>query len=223
MRNKNLKKLINLQIKMISEEKYLWIFMLVLIIAFVIIQVENFSFFENENLNSIVDNITYSIIAAFIFYVLTVFYPKSKSCLKIYNNVYQNASRINDSMENTFKLFVDDVDNLVNFPERFVNKFVVKKDKEHDRYTVDQNISGYLTFAMPKISSMISNLRSRYSDYLQPEHLSQFDVIEDVVLAISTDLIKEEMSYKEVEALFLQLISFYTLTHVLLNEYKQFE
>lgn len=223
MNGNKTRKLIRLQMRMIYEEKILWIIMLVLVIGFTILKFYNIQLFRNEGLNTTFDSIVYSVIAAFVFYVITVFYPKSRTSLKMYHNLYQNATRINDSMENTFKLFVDDIEDLTQFYEKFVNKFVVKKDKEHDKYTVDPYISGYLTFAMPKISNMISALRSRYSDYLKPEHLSRFDVIDDAAMAISTELIKEEMSYKEVEVLFLQLISIYSLTHSLLNDYKQYE
>lgn len=223
MRNKNFKRLIKLQMKMIAEEKCLWIIMMVLIIAFVIIKVENFSLFENENLNSIVDNISYSIIAAFIFYVLTVFYPRSKNCLKMYHNIYKNVSRIDDIMEPTFKLFVEDINNIRQLPQKFVEKFIDKKDKEHDKYTINPYIARCLTEMLPKILRMVTALRSRYTDILRPEELSKLDVMEDAAQIITKDVIKNEMSYKEVEVIFLQLINIYAITRGLLNEYKQFE
>lgn len=217
------RQLFSLQKEMISEEKYLWISMLVLVIFFVIIKVKNVSLFEGDGLNTIFDNIVYSIIAAFVFYVLSIFYPKSKTSLMMNRNLYHNVSRINDIMDPVFKLFVNDVEDFKRFPEKFVDKFVVKKDKKNDKYTVDPFISGAIKEMVPNIVSMISSLRSRYSDYLHPAHLSRLDVVEDATLILTTNLIKKEMSYKEVYALYLQLTSIYITTHSLLDEYKKYE
>ena len=221
MRKNKIRKLISLQTKMIAEEKYLWLFMLVLIIVFVIIKVNNFSFFERHNLNSIVDNITYSIIAAFIFYVLTVFYPRSKNCLKMYQNIYENVSRIDDIIKPIIQLFVGD-DKSEEFPQNFEEKFVKKIDKENDKYIVDHSIARRLRTTLPNISNMIISLRSRYSDYLHPEELSYFDVLEDAGIAMMPDIIKKEMKYQEIELLSLQLECIYNATRSLLEKYKQY-
>lgn len=223
MRTNKTKKLINLQLKMIAEEKILWILMMVLVIVFVIIKAFNISLFENENLKTICDNVIYSIIAAFIFYVLTVFYPKSKACLEVYHNIYQNVFRIDDIMEPTFKLFIDDTNDFRQFPKKFVEKFVEVKDKEHNKYTISPLIAADVTYVLPKVSNMMAALRSRYSDYLQPEHLLSFDVFDDISLIVTNTIIKKEMTYEEVELVFLRLTTIYTITHDLLNEYKQFE
>lgn len=223
MRTNKTKKLINLQIKMIAEEKMLWILMMVLVVIFVIMKAFSISLFENDNLKIICDNVIYSIIAAFIFYVLTVFYPRSKTCLEVYHNIYQNVARIDDVMEPTFKLFIDDTDDFRQFPQKFVEKFVEKKDKEHDKYTIAPLIVADVTYILPKVSNMMAALRSRYSDYLQPKHLLSFDVFDDISLIITNTIIKKEMTYKEVELVFLRLTTIYIITQDLLNEYKQFE
>ena len=217
------RQLIGLQTKMIAEEKYLWISMLVLIIFFVIIKVKNISLFEGNDVNAVFDNIIYSIIAAFVFYILSVFYPKSKTCLMMNRNIYFNVYRIHDLMGGIVGLFVNDNEDFRQFPHKFVNTFVVKKDKEHDKYTINPWVAGYMSALMPGIENLISALRSRYSDYLQPTHLSQLDLIEDVTLMVTINLKKEEMSYKEVEALFLKLTSMYITTEALLGEYKKYE
>lgn len=223
MKGYKTRKLIRLQMRMIYEEKTLWIIMLMLVIGFTILKYYNIQLFRNDGLNTTFDSVVYSIIAAFVFYVITVFYPKSRTCLKMYHNIYQNVFRIKGLMDHVFDLFIDNKEDVTQLSEKFVKRFVVKKDKENDKYTVDPYVSGYLTYAMPNMSNMISTLRSRYSDYLQPEHLSQFDLFEDVALIVTTDLIKKEMSYDEVKALFLQLVNVYTLTHNLLNDFKQYE
>lgn len=221
MRKNKIRKLISLQTKMIAEEKYLWLFMLVLIIVFVIIKVNDISFFERHNLNSIVDNITYSIIAAFIFYVLTVFYPRSKNCLKMYQNIYENVSRIDDIIKPIIQLFVDE-DKFEEFPQKFVEKFVKKNDKGNDKYALDPSIAGYLIKMLPTLSNMIISLRSRYSDYLHPEELTYFDVLEDASIVMMPDIIKKELSYQEIEILSLQLECIYNATRSLLDKYRQY-
>lgn len=216
------RQLISLQKEMIAEEKYLWISMLVLAIFFVIIKVNNISLFESDGVNTLFDNIIYSIIAAFVFYVLSVFYPKSKTILIMNRNIYYSVYRIHDIMGGVIGLFVDDNEDFGQFPQRFVNKFVVKKDKEHDKYTINPFIAGYMSALMPGIENLISAFRSRYSDYLQPDRLSQIDVIEDVALMVTFNLKKEEMSYNEVEALFLKLSTMYMTAESLLGEYKKY-
>ena len=76
--------LIKLQMRMILKEKALWIFMLVYFISFAIIKAYDDHLFKNDGLNTLFENISYSIIAAFVFYVLTVFYPRSMTDLKMY-------------------------------------------------------------------------------------------------------------------------------------------
>lgn len=131
--------------------------------------------------------------------------------------------RIDDLMSPIFSCFVDDTNSFRDFPKEFVKKFVVKKDKEHDKYTVDPFIAGQLIYIVPKISNLIISLRNRYSDFFQTEHLSFLDVIEDVTQVVKVDIIKKEMSYKEVEVIFLQLVNFYAAIRTLLDEYKQFD
>lgn len=222
-----MRKLINLQMKMIAEEKFLWVFMLVLIIFFVIIKVENFSLFESEKLNSLVDNITYSIIAAFIFYVLTVFYPKSKNCLKMYQNIYLNVYRINDIMTSTFDLFGIDFNAIEQFPtqmEEIPKCFVEKKDKDddNDKYTISPIIERQLNNFLPRLLKMIIIFRSRYTDYLRPEALSNLDMIEDAAQFVSLE-IKNEMSYEDVEMLYYQLFIINKTTRALFEDYQQYE
>ena len=215
--------LIKLQMRMIFKEKVLWIFMLVYFISFAIIKAYDCQLFKNDGLNTLFENISYSIIAAFVFYVLTVFYPRSMTDLKMYHNIYMSVYRIDDLMSPIFSCFIDDTNSFRDFPEKFVKKFVVKKDKEHDKYTVDSFIAGQLIFIIPKISNMIISLRYKYSDYLKTEHLTSLDVLEDANQIIKVDIIRKEMSYKEVEALFLQLVSFYATIRTLVNEYKQYD
>ena len=215
--------LIKLQMRMISKEKALWIFMLVYLISFAIIKAYGYHMFKNDGLNTLFENISYSIIAAFVFYVLTVFYPRSMTYMKMYHNIYMSVYRIDDLMSPIFSCFVDDTNSFRDFPKEFVKKFVVKKDKEHDKYTVDPFIAGQLIYIVPKMSNLIISLRNRYSDFFQTEHLSFLDVIEDVTQVVKVDIIKKEMSYKEVEVIFLQLVNFYAAIRTLLDEYKQFD
>ena len=214
--------LIKLQMRMISKEKVLWIFMFIYIVSYAIFKAYDFHLFKNDGLNTLFENISYSIIAAFVFYILTIFYPQSKTYIKMYHNIYKSLYRINDLMSLIFSHFVDDPNTIRDFPEKFVKKFVVKKDKEHDKYTVDPYIAGQFIYAMPRILNMIISLRNRYSDYLQTEHLASLDVIEETTQIINGDIIKKEMSYNEVKAIFLQLVSIYVAIRTLLDEYKQF-
>lgn len=216
-----LSKHINLIKELISNEIGLWLFMMAIIVIFPIIKIYDLHLFDNCEMNGFVDNITYSIIAAFIFYLFTVFYPKYKAYLKMYQNIYQNFIRIDDIIKPTIQLFVDD-DKFEEFPQKFVEKFVKKNEKGNDKYALDPSIAGNLIEMLPILSNMIISLRSRYSDYLHPEELSYFDVLEDAGIVMMTDKIKKEMSYQEIEILSLQLECIYNATRSLLDKYKQY-
>ena len=216
-----LSKHIKLIKELISNEIGLWLFMMAIIVIFPIIKIYDLHLFDNCEMNGFVDNITYSIIAAFIFYLFTVFYPKYKAYLKMYQIIYQNFIRIDDIIEPTIQLFVDD-DKFEEFPQKFEEKFVKKIDKGNDKYAVDPSIADRLRTMLPKISNMISSLRSRYSDYLHPEELLHFDMLEDANNLIIPDIIKNEMSYQEIEILSLQLKTIYETTHAFLDNYKQY-
>ncbi len=219
-----LSKHIKLIKELISNEIGLWLFMMAIIVIFPIIKIYDLHLFDNCEMNGFVDNITYSIIAAFIFYLFTVFYPKYKAYLKMYQNIYLNVSRIYDIMTSTFDLFGIDVNTIEEIPtriEEIPKCFVEKKDTDGDNYTLSPMIARQLNFYIPRLLNMMIAFRSRYTDYLRPEALSNLDFIEDAAQLVSIN-IENEMSYEEVEQLYYQLFVVNKTTRALFEDYQQY-
>ena len=68
---------------------------------------------------------------------------------------------------------------------------------------------------------MMIAFRSRYTDYLRPEALSNLDFIEDAAQLVSIN-IENEMSYEEVEQLYYQLFVVNKTTRALFEDYQQY-
>ena len=218
--NNKTRKLIKVQALMIKENPLLWIFLSTCTIIYFIICYTEPEFYQN-NIKDAIDGITFSIFAAFIFYLFTDFYPTSQERLESIQNIGSYCNRILSIYSILTEIFNEDNQNSLIHPENFVKHFVKEKNIEKDEYKINAYCAGQISCIIPKLVKLCDNLYNNYGSKLSGENKKNFDVLLDASMIIDTNILKV-MSLKECEAIWLNLVAIYSTINSLNNSIKQY-
>lgn len=201
------KKLLLLEWKMVKEQWLIWSITLLVIIIYIITKV----FFPNcfgEDGSLIFEGITLSFISAFIFYLFTSFFPESNKRLVVYQNIYITNQLMLTLFNGVIEAFGGPSENGFISPKKFVEKLIVEKDKENDRYTLDPYYMGYLESSINEINAMYNRFSSEYISYLTPSQIHHKTLINNAG-NILVRALSPVMSYEHLEGYLLYLLTIY--------------
>lgn len=201
------KKLILLQWKMIKEQWLIWSITLLVIIIYILFKVLFPSCFGQVG-SLIFDGITLSFISAFIFYFFTSFFPESNKRLVVYQNIYITNQLMMSLFDGVIEEFGGPSDNGFISPKNFVDKLIVEKDKENDRYTLDPYYMRYLESSINEINAMYNRFSSEYISYLTPSQIHHKTLINNAGNILVHSL-SSVMKYKHLEGYLLYLITIF--------------
>ena len=202
-----LKKLLLLQWRMIKEQWLIWSITLLVIIIYIIVKVLFPSFFGHVG-SSIFDGITLSFISAFIFYLFTSFFPESNKRLVVYQNIYITNQLMTSLFNGVIDRFGGPSENGFISPKSFVDKLIVNKDKENDKYTLDPYYMGYLESSINEINALYNRFSAEYISYLSPSQIHHKTLINNAG-SILVRTLSPVMTYKHLEGYLFYLMTIF--------------
>lgn len=113
--------------KMIWDEKFLWLFMIINLVVFAMKAIWEIKFSKNDDLDNFIEGIAYSVIAAFIFYIFMELIPRVKKKYEDYLCLLNMLENINVFL-NSYKQTIDDSKTK----DEFVSGILNGDEKERD-------------------------------------------------------------------------------------------